>query len=283
VPTAPERCDDGVDPACQREAADVLAELDPPGASAARRQDVDRALGDEDDAAEQDVPAEPSSTLALFAGDDGGLDLGQRKALVALLKQRFISARTDAPEWRALVENPRPIQARLNDLFMELHLDTEREVAYKRQVTPEGGGRFPTLLHDIAWGREDTLLLVYLRDRFRGEQAAGNDRAYVDREDMLEFIAAHRPAGATDQASDAKRAGKAIETVYKSGLLLGASAGDRFEIPRAIEVLLSMDKLQELLAWVREQNAGGGANGAPDGDDSAPPEVISVTGPESEN
>jgi hypothetical protein len=248
-------------------------------------------LLERDEAAGEEVASEPSSTLALFAGDDGGLDLGQRKALVALLKQRFISARTDGPEWRALVENPRPIQARLNDLFMELHLDTEREVAYKRQVTPEGGGRFPTLLHDIAWGREDTLLLVYLRDRFRGEQAAGNDRVYVDRDDMLEFIAAHRPDRATDQASDAKRAGKAIETVYKSGLLLGPSAGDRFEIPAAIEVLLSMEKLHELLAWVREQNAGAGANGTTD-DDSVLPDAVSTpgtstasanTGPESEN
>src|ERR1035437_1221679 len=245
------------------------------------------------DAADEEVVRVPSSTLALFAGDEGGLDLGQRKALVALLKQRFISARTDGPEWRALVENPRPIQARLNDLFMELHLDTEREVAYRRQVTPEGGGRFPTLLHDIAWGREDTLLLVYLRDRFRGEQAAGNGRVYVDRDDMLEFIAAHRPEHATDQAGDAKRAAKAIETVYKTGLLLGPSAGDRFEVPGAIEVLLSMEKLHELLAWIREQNAGSGANGATDdGDDSALPDAASTpgtsttsatTGPESEN
>lgn len=240
--------------------------------------------------ADEEVVREPASTLALFAGDEGGLDLAQRKALVALLKQRFISARTDGPEWAVLVENPRPIQARLNDLFMELHLDTEREVAYKRQVTPEGGGRFPTLLHDLAWGREDTLLLVYLRDRFRGEQVAGNDRVYVDREDMLEFIAAHRPEHATDQAGDAKRAAKAIETVYKSGLLLGPSAGDRFEVPGAIEVLLSMDKLRELLAWIRAQNAGGAASRATDGD-SALPEAASTpaastatmtTGPESE-
>lgn len=253
-------------------------------------------LHERGDGGVQEEGAEPTSTLALFAGDDGGLDLGQRRALVALLKQRFISARTDGPEWRALVENPRPIQARLNDLFLELHLDTEREVAYKRQVTPEGGGRFPTLLHDIAWGREDTLLLVYLRDRFRGEQAAGNDRVYVDREDMLEFIAAHRPEHATDQAGDAKRAGKAIEAVYKSGLLLGPSAGDRFEVPRAIEVLLSMDKLHELLAWIREQNAVSGANRAAehgdDDDDSAIPDgastpdtstVSAATGTESEN
>lgn len=214
--------------------------------------DNDLMLSDED-------ASEPTSTLALFAGDEGGLDVGQRKALVALLKQRFISARTDPSEWRALAENPRPIRARLNDLFMELHLDIEREVAYKRQVTPEGGGRFPTLLHDTAWGREDTLLLVYLRDRFRGEQAAGNDRVYVDRDDMLEFIAAHRPEHATDQAGDARRAARAIETVYTSGLLLGPSGGDRFEVAGAIEILLSMDKLTELLAELRRQNADGGA------------------------
>jgi hypothetical protein len=199
---------------------------------------------------------ESTSSLALFEGDEGGLELDQRRALVVLLKQRFISGRTHPKEWRALTRNPRPIRARLNDLFLELHLDAEREVAYKRQVSPEGGGRpFPTLLYDAPWGREDTILLVYLRSRLRSEQAAGNERMFVDREDLLEFVDQHRPAQATDQVGDTKRAIKAIETLYKAGLLIGPSTADRFEVSNAIEVLLPMERLQELLAWLRAQNS----------------------------
>ncbi len=212
------------------------------------------------DAVDIDDPdREATSTVALFEADEGGLEIDQRKALVVLLKQRFISARTHPKEWRALTRQPGPIRARLNDLFLELHLDPDREVAYKRQVAAEGGGRpFPTLLYDAPWGREDTILLVYLRGRFRSEQAAGADRVFVDRDDMLEAIAQHRPPHATDQSGDGKRAAKAIETVYKAGLLIGASTAERFEVSNAIEVLLPMDKLTELLAWLREQNGAGG-------------------------
>lgn len=209
---------------------------------------------------------ELSSTIALFEGDEGGLELAQRRVLVALLKQRFISAQTHPKDWAALVANPRPIRGRLNDLFMELHLDREREVAYKRQVVPEGGGRpFPTLLYDAPWGREETILLVYLRTRHRSEQAGGVDRAFVDKADMLEFIAQHRPERATDLAGDAKKALRAVEAIYKTGLLTGPSTADRFEISNAIEVLLPMEKLRELLGWLRQQNSAladrSGANG----------------------
>ena len=226
-----------------------------------------------DDLDPDDPERERTSSVALFEGDEGGLELDQRKALAVLLKQRFISGRTHPKEWRALTRNPRPIRARLNDLFLELHLDTDREVAFKRQVAPEGGGRpFPTLLYDAPWGREDTILLVFLRSRFRSEKAAGAERVFVDREDMLEFVEQHRPAHATDQSGDGRRAAKAIETLYSAGLLIGRSTGDRFEVSNAIEVLLPMEKLQQLLAWLRTQNGvtPDGATGGPDDADRNP-------------
>jgi hypothetical protein len=222
-----------------------------------------------------DPEREITSSIALFEGDDGGLELDQRRALVALLKQRFISGRTHPKEWRALTRNPRLIRARLNDLFLQLHLDADREVAYKRQVTPEGGGKpFPTLLHDVPWGREDTILLVFLRSRFRSEQAAGAGRVFVDRDDMLEFVEQHRPEHATDQAGDAKRAFKAVEALYKAGLLIGPSTTERFEVSNAIEVLLPMEKLTELLTWLRRQNS---TDEDPESDETPSPPVLKRT------
>ncbi|WP_202879203.1 DUF4194 domain-containing protein [Nocardioides cynanchi] len=208
-------------------------------------------MGSGDDAYLDDLD---QSTLALWEGDEGTLDVAARRALVVLLKNRFISAQTHAREWKALLEHRRLIRARLNDLFLDLHLDLDREVAYKRQVVPEGSGRYPTLLYDAPWGREDTILLVFLRTRLRSEQASGADRVFVDREEMLEAITEYRPEHATDAAGDAKRAAKAIETVYKAGLLIGPSTGDRFEVSIAIEVLLPLERLQDLLRWLMDQN-----------------------------
>ncbi|HZM74557.1 MAG TPA: DUF4194 domain-containing protein [Candidatus Limnocylindrales bacterium] len=202
----------------------------------------------------EDAERELTSSVALFEGDDGGLELPQRRVLVALLKQRFITSQSHPKEWKTLTANPRPIRSRLNDLFLDLHLDTGREVAYKRQVVPEGGGRFPTLLHDTAWSREETILLVYLRTRSRSEEAAGTSRTYVDRQDMLEHVATLRPAHATDHAADGRRAINAIESLSRAGLLIGASTADRFEVSRAIDVLLPLERLQELLRWLKAQH-----------------------------
>ena len=202
----------------------------------------------------EDPDRELSSSLALFEGDEGALDLAQRRALVALLKQRFITAHSHPREWRTLTANPRLFRSRLNDVFLDLHLDVDREVAYKRPAVPEGGGRFPTLLYDTAWSREETILMVYLRTRSRSEEAAGASRTFVDRQDLLEYVASLRPAHATDQAGDARRAIKAIEGLNRAGLLVGLSTAERFEVSPAIDVVLPLERLQELLRWLRSQN-----------------------------
>lgn len=217
---------------------------------------------------------ELSSSVALFEGDEGALEQAQRRALVAIVKQRFITADRYPKEWRALVANPRLIRSRLNDLFLDLHLDLDRQVAFKRQATPEGGGRFPTLLHDTAWTREETILLVFLRGRSRADEAAGVPKTFVDRADMLEHVASLRPTHATDQASDGRRGANAVDSLLRAGLLIGTSTAERFEVSRAIDVLLPLERLTALLDWLECENTGGPAHDVadeltPDGTDAA--------------
>lgn len=214
-----------------------------------------------DDLADED--RESTSTLALFEGDEGRLDLAVRKALVVLLKNRFVAGRTHPKEWAVIAANTALIRSRLNDLFLELVASNEARVAYKRQVTPEGGGRFPTLLHDTVWGREETVLMIFLRARHRSERAAGAERVYVDRADIHEYVEQHRPGHATDVAGDRRRVTRAIEAIVKADLLIGASNADRFEISDAIEVLLPVPKLHALLDWLTSQTAAAGDDRAP--------------------
>lgn len=211
----------------------------------------------------EDVPqdgaedgAEPldERSVSVFEGDEGGLEFAQRHALVTLLKQRFISARTHPRDWRTLVEHERLLRSRLNDLFLDLALDRSREVAWKRQATSETGSRFPTLLYDAAWSREETLVLVHLRDRLRAGLAGGDSRVFIDREDVVDYVASFRPTHATDEAGDEKRARNAVLSVVKSGLLIGTSSDDRYEISEAIEPLLPLELLQELLESLQRAN-----------------------------
>ena len=202
-------------------------------------------------------------SVSLFEGDEGGLEHAQRHALVTLLKQRFISARTHPRDWRVLVEHERVLRSRLNDLFLDLAVDRGREVAWKRQATSETGSRFPTLLYDASWSREETLVLVHLRDRLRAGLAGGDARVYIDREDIVEYVASFRPVHATDEAGDEKRARNAVVSIVKSGLLIGAVGDDRYEISEAVEPLLPLELLQELLEALQRAN-GADAPAGPD-------------------
>lgn len=195
-----------------------------------------------------------ADSVSLFEGDEGGLEYAQRQTLVTLLKQRFISARTHPRDWQVLVDNERVFRSRLNDLFLDLQVDRAREVAWKRQAQAEGGGRFPTLLHDTAWSREETLVLVHLRDRLRAGLAGGDARVYVDRDDILDYVASYRPAHATDESGDEKRARNAVISVAKAGLLIATAAEERFEISEAVEPLLPLELLQELLEALQKAN-----------------------------
>jgi hypothetical protein len=197
-----------------------------------------------------------TTTLSLFEGDEGGLSFDQRRLLVALMKNRYLSAANNPVEWRTLTENPLPIKARLNDMFLDLHLDRHHEVAFKRQANPEGGGRsFPTLLHDTAYSREETILLVFLRHRFQSDLAAGHEHVIVDRDDLIEQVANFRPGHATDRSGDERKASNAIEALTKAKILLKTGDAARMRVSPVIAVLLPLPRLQELWEWLVLENA----------------------------
>ncbi|MBL8931669.1 MAG: DUF4194 domain-containing protein [Kineosporiaceae bacterium] len=199
-------------------------------------------------------PDEPLG-VSLWEGDEGRLTLDQRRALVALLKNRFITGATHPREWKALLLNPVVVRSRLNEMFLGLHLHRDKEVAYKFPISADGSARYPTLLYDTAWTREETVLLVYLRRRSRAEEANGAPRAFIDRVEMLDHVESLRPAHATDRARDRRRAENAVDSLVSAGLLLGAKGSERYEISPVIDVILPLERLRELLRWLQSENS----------------------------
>lgn len=220
------------------------------------------------DGLNDDDSGEDSSTLALFEGDAGGLSLAQRRALVALLKNRFISAGQNPKEWRAIREDPMPIKSRLNDMFLDLHLDLHHEVAFKRQAGLESGGReFPTLLHDTAYTREETILMVFLRHRFQSERAAGHEDVTVEREELITHVGSFRPAHATNRSGDESKANNAVDNLIKAKVLVKTNDTSRLRVSAVIAVLLPLERLHELWEWLMNAN---GTNASAAADDSLP-------------
>jgi uncharacterized protein DUF4194 len=203
---------------------------------------------------DDDAEPEDATSLAQWEGDAGTLNPAQRKTLVVLLKHRFITDAKQPTEWRVLIESESLIRSRLNDLFLDLHLDRVRGVAFKRQAVSEAGERFPTLLHDTAWGREETILMIFLRTRFRSERTNGPDDVIVDRDELLERVAQFRPSHATDVAGDTRKTDNAIEMLKRTGILFKTSDEHRLMVSPVIEVLLPVEKLQQLLAWFLTHN-----------------------------
>ncbi|MFE2750606.1 DUF4194 domain-containing protein [Actinosynnema sp. NPDC059335] len=203
------------------------------------------------------------ATLALFEGDTGGLSLAQRRALVVLLKNRFISAAQHPAEWRVIREDPAPIKSRLNDMFLDLHLDLSYEVAFKRQAASESGGReFPTLLLDTPYTREETILLVFLRHRFQSERASGHEDVTVERDDLVAHVASFRPAHATNRSGDESRANNAVDNLVKAKVLSKTNDASRLRVSSVIAVLLPLQRLHELWEWLKHQNGATDDEGA---------------------
>jgi hypothetical protein len=232
----------------------TLDDLDPE-LDAARLEDVNDLEDDSEDTDEfSDALGLNSDMFALWHGDQGTLDVKQRDTLVALLKKSFISS-DDKDAWRTLMRDPGPIVTSLNNLYFILVVDERSEVAY---ATParSADNPFKTLVRDAPNNREETLLLIFLRERHRAETASGQPVVYADVNAMLDYVVRFRPPSATDLSGNEKKVHNAIAGLVTADLLVKTSDTDRYRVHRAIESLLPLSTLNQLLAAFRNHAAG---------------------------
>jgi Domain of unknown function (DUF4194) len=210
---------------------------------------------------------------SLFEGDLGQLTVEVRRVLVTVLKKRYVSAERDPDVWRILMENRTALETRLNDMFLQLIVNRDYGVAYKRQAMPDGGGTFPTLLHNAAYSREQTILMVHLRGVFRSGLSDGAEAVFVDSQELIGEVANYLPEGTTNKVDADRAAQRAVEALYKSDILLQTPEAGRYRISPIIEVLLPVGRLQELAeslsqSWASpgdepDENGGPSAEGEP--------------------
>jgi hypothetical protein len=190
-----------------------------------------------------------------FEGDRSELTLAQRKALVTVLKHTYVSMESHPQVYATILESEDVIASRLNDLFLDLHLDRNYKIAFKRKAVPPNPDRpFPTLVYDTPYNREETILMVFLRERFRSERSAGADDVFIDVEDMLERVVNFRPEHATDVSGDERKVRNAIEALRKAGVLVKTGDENRMRISPVIEVVLPLPALRAMLSWLVTEN-----------------------------
>ncbi len=212
-----------------------------------------------------DQVAMEEDTPVLFDGDTGQLPLVTRRALALLLRSRYVAAADHPAEWRAILSDQDVLESRLHDMFLQLVVDRDDEIAYKTQVRSDGL-QIPVLLKEEPYRRVETLMMVFLRGAYRQQRNAGERAAYVDAEDLVEYALSFLAHGETNLAARRKEAENALTTLVRERVLVEETEG-RFRVLPIIEVLLPVDRLQELTRWLRE---GGVASSAEETEDVVP-------------
>lgn len=203
----------------------------------------------------QEPDAAQASANTLFIGDSGELTLDTRRALVQLLAGPSLDGRRHPKLWPVLVRDESLIRRRLAELFLELVIDRDVQVAFTRQADT-GDLEVPLLLRRAQLTFIDSILLLHLRQRLTQADSQG-DRAVVSTDEIMEFLTLYERASNTDRAGFVKRVHASIEKIKKHSILQKIrSSDDRFEISPTLKLLFSAEEIQALTHLYQRMAAG---------------------------
>ncbi len=182
----------------------------------------------------------------LFPGDLGQLPMDARRVLVQLLSGPSLDAKRHTKLWPVLSRHEALIRSRLAELFLELVLDRDMQVAFTRQADT-GDLETPTLLRRTNLTFIDSVLMLYLRQQLTEAETQGL-RAVVSATDMREQLGLYEQSVNTDRAGFDKRVNAAIEKAKKNSILSRIRDSDeRYEVAPTLKLLFSAEQIGSLL------------------------------------
>lgn len=198
-----------------------------------------------------------------------GLPKDAKRALVTLLLSRFVTRAQNRPAWEALLAYEQEIRERLADLFLELVIDRDMEVAFKRQELDEDAPK--VLRRERPMSRDASFLLLFLRQ----ECAYTPDGpVVVNRSQIEEFFRAYREEGDSDRAKFERRVNAAIRALTDLKLLAADQDADYlFTVSPVVVPLLGVDELTRIEAAYQRGMDETGAAPPVVSDESRQPEV----------
>lgn len=197
---------------------------------------------DDDSSSSNDTAVESD---ARFAGDTGTLPVPARRVLVRLLQGPSLDARRHEKLWTLLKRFEKDLRSRLHDVFLELVVDNESEVAFCRQVVSDDVD-VPILLRRQSLSFIESVLLLFLRQRLMHSDAQA-ERAVVDHLEMMEYLKAYERSENVDISRFGRQMEAAIEKAKKLGILLKLPGGEeRYEISATLRLLFPVEEIQAL-------------------------------------
>ena len=190
------------------------------------------------------------SARALYQGDSGELSLDARRVLVQLLAGPSLDRQRPSKLWPILIRDEVAIRSRLSELFLQLVIDRDLQVAFTRQADT-GDLETPTLLRRTNLTFIDSVLMLYLRQQLTEAETQGL-RAVVSATDMREQLGLYEQSINTDRAGFDKRVNAAIEKAKKNSILSRIKDSDeRYEVAPTLKLLFSAEQIGSLLRQYR--------------------------------
>lgn len=182
---------------------------------------------------------------ATFLGDTGSLPVDTRRVLVQLLLGPSVDARRQSKLWPVLLRDEAVIRSRMHELFLEVVIDHEQQVAFTRQVVSEEL-EVPILLRKASLTFLETALLLFLRQRLTQADAQG-ERAVVSLSDMQEHLGVFERDNNPDHAKFGRQVVNAVDKAKKLSLLQRIRSSDeRYEVAPTLKLLFSAEEIQQL-------------------------------------
>jgi hypothetical protein len=194
---------------------------------------------------------------------DGALDdrlpEPARRTLVSLLMNRYVSRARNRTAWEGILAAEHDLRARLDEMYLDLVIDREAEVAFKRQ---QDGDDVPRMLRrEKALTRDASFVLIFLRREYAFADP-DDGPVVVTREQVGEFLRAYREDGDGDDARFSRRVDAAINTLVKPWQILepDPAVDYLFTISPVIVPLVGADEMRRFDEVFR--NAAGGSESA---------------------
>lgn len=181
-----------------------------------------------------------AGSTRLWPGDRGTLRAPSRRALVQLLRGPYLSADRHGLIWGALLNDEEAIRSRLADLFLELVIDSDQQVAFVRNVDHEDVDA-PRVVRTAPLTFIDTALLLHLRQQLL--TAAPGERVIVGQDEVADQLSAYRAVENTDERGFARRINASWEKLKKYGILAGTTTEGRFEVAPVLRLIFGPDEI----------------------------------------
>jgi hypothetical protein len=140
-----------------------------------------------------------------------------RRALVSLLMNRYIFRTRNRAAWEGAVAYESDVRARLDEMYLDLIVDREAEVAFKRQQEGEDVPRM--LRREKALTRDASFVLIFLRREYAFADP-DDGPVVISRDQISEFLRAYREDGDSDDARFSRRVDAAINALIKPWQIL---------------------------------------------------------------